>query len=246
MTETYKNPPVPKGYTAVEGAWDAGFVIRRDSDGSELVWVPVQALPEDGIFADAAQRFGCRDYGYSGSAKGKRSDELDAQAKSVEKYGGFYLTRYCLSRDQDGALHAIKGVMPLTGINQFDAMAAARAFERGGEVSSHLPFAAEMDSALAWLLQSGQKTAAELSAAVITRNTRAHQDKVTETGSDESLYAVGFYDLAGTVDEWTQDQTDGAYLWGCNPCAWPTTSRCYFAPYACYTYTGLRAALYLR
>lgn len=246
MAEAFQNPPVPSGYTKMEGTWDTGFVIRRDSDGSELVWVPVQALPKDGAFADTAQSFGCRDYGYSGNARGKCSDEWNAQAESVEKYGGFYLTRYCLSKGPEGALHAIKGVIPLTGINQFGAMAAARAFEHGEELSSHLPFAAEMDSALAWLLHSGRKTAAELSAAVTTRNTRTHQDKITETGSDETRYAAGFYDLAGTVDEWTQDQTDGAYLWGCNPCAWPATSRCYFAPYACYAYTGLRAALYLR
>lgn len=43
------------------------------------------------------------------------------------------------------------------------------------------------------------------------------------------------YDLAGTVDEWTRELMDGAYLW-------PATSRCYFVPCACYTYTGLRAA----
>lgn len=246
MTEAYQNPPVPKGYTAVEGTWDTGFVIRRDSDGSELVWVPVQALPEDGVLSGSVQRFGCRNYGYSGNAGGKRSSELEAQAESVAKYGGFYLTRYCLSKGRDGGLHAVKGVLPLTNINQFDAMAAARTFEDSDVFSSHLPYAAEMDSALAWLLHSGKKTRAELSAAVSTRNTRTHQDKVTQTGSDEGRYAAGFYDLAGTVDEWTQDLTDGAYLWGCNPCAWPTTSRCYFAPYACYTYTGLRAALCLR
>lgn len=242
---SYQNPPVPKGYTAAEGTWDTGFVIRRDCDGSELVWVPVQALPEDGILSGSAQRFGCREYGYSGHGKGKRSAELDAQAESIAKYGGFYLTRYCLSRGSDGALHSVKDAVPLTNINQFDAVQAARTFARDGEASSHLPYAAEMDSVLAWVLQIGGKTSGELSSAVSTRNTRTHQDKITETGGDENRYAAGFYDLAGTVDEWTQDLTDGAYLWGCNPCAWPTTSRCYFAPYACYTYTGLRAALYL-
>lgn len=246
MTYSYKQPPVPMGYTATEGSWNSGYVIRRNSDGSELVWVPVKALSPSGDLGGTINAFGCRDYGYSGSTICKLSDELKSQAESVDKYGGFYMTRYCLSRDESGELHSVKGAIPLTGINKFDAALAARTFEAGDEISSHLPYAAEMDSALAWLIQSGKKDLAELSSSVKIRDTRAHQEKITETGCDDNRYACAFYDLAGVIDEWTQDSRDGAYLWGCNPCAWPTTSRCYFAPYTCYTYTGMRVVLYLR
>ncbi len=243
--QSYQNPPIPAGFTAAGGSWDTGFIIRRETDGSELVWVPVLALEDSGTLAGKAQPFGTRAYGYSGGVKAELPDALRLQADSVEQYGGFYLTRYCLSRGKDGGLHSVAGAMPLTNINQFDAERAARTFASGEGIASHLPYAAEMDSALAWLVQNGVKSVEDITSAVTVRNTRAHQDTVTATGSEAERYALGFYDLAGTVDEWTQELTDGAFLWGCNPCAWPTTSRCYFAPYACYTYTGLRAALYL-
>ena len=244
MPINYINPPVPTGFSAVGGTWDTGYVIRRDTDGSEFVWVPVEALPDTGRFGSKMQSFGVRDYSYSGSDVGHDSQELVAQEKSVQKYGGFYLSRYCLSMGADDVLHSVPDAMPHTGINRVDSVNAARDLA-AGEASSHLPYAVEMDSALAWLIQSGKKDPSSVANAARRRDTRAHQEKITRTGSCESLYANGIYDLAGTVDEWTQDLTDGAFLWGCRPCAWPGTSRCYFAPYACYSYTGLRAALYI-
>jgi formylglycine-generating enzyme required for sulfatase activity len=243
MAEIYTNPPVPTGYSYVSGQWNTGFIISRDSDKSEFVWIPVGSLKADCKLGKNTQSFGTRDYGYSGVTNDNVNTELSQQDKSVTKYGGFYISRYCMSKDTSGAIHSAKGVLPLTNINKFDSELSARAFENSNGVTSHLPYAAEIDSIISWLIDNGFKTKEDIAAAANTRNIRTHQDTVTETGSDDSRYALGIYDFAGTVDEWSFDLADGAFAWGCNPCAWPGSSRCYFAPYACYSYTGFRVAL---
>ncbi|MGM9522286.1 MAG: hypothetical protein ACI3VB_07405 [Oscillospiraceae bacterium] len=245
MSENYKNPPLAAGYSELSGSWDTGFVIRRDKDGSEFVWIPVGALTPDAEFAGEKSSFGYRPYGYSGTTKAEPGGTLTAQAENVARDGGFYISRYCISIGNDGALQSAAGAVPLTNINKFEADRQARAFCSDGAVTSHLPYAPEMDSALAWLIQNGLDTPERIANAAVIRNTRAHSGGITAAGADPSLYRLGLYDLAGAVDEWIWEQTDGAYLWGCNPCAWPTTSRCYFAPYACYSYSGFRVALLL-
>lgn len=245
MDKAYMTPPVPAGFSHLSGTWDTGYVIRRDSDRSQFVWVPVGALPADGLYNGSRQSFGVRGYGYSGKATAQSGAPLQAQAESILKHGGFYISRYCLTADENGTLHSLPGTLPLTFINRADALTAAEKLVRQSDAVSHLPYAAEMDSAIAWLIQSGDLTPETVSMAAARRDGRTHRDKVLPTDSDPALYGRGIYDLAGTVDEWTQESTDGAFLWGCQPCAWPTTSRCYFVPYACYTYTGFRAALRL-
>ena len=47
--ENYKNPPIPEGYKHFEGSWDNGFVIKRKSDESQFIWIPVGYLEYDGI-----------------------------------------------------------------------------------------------------------------------------------------------------------------------------------------------------
>ena len=44
----YMNPPIPKGFHYVEGKWNTGFVIARDLDQSEFIWIPVGYLEANG------------------------------------------------------------------------------------------------------------------------------------------------------------------------------------------------------
>lgn len=245
--ENYKNPPIPAGYSHVSGEWDTGFIIKRDSDGSEFVWIPTETLPKDGkIGKEKGFSFGYRPYGYSGGIDGDVPAVLAEQVESVKKYGGFYITRYTLSLGADGEYHSHPNALPHTGICRDEADEIGSKFALSQGVKSHLPYAAEMDSAACWLIENGKKTQRDITDAGDKRDVRGHSDEVTMTASDEALYAMGIYDLAGTVDEWTQEAYDGAHLWGCcKPCAYPLAYRCYFVPYPCYTYTGLRAALYI-
>ena len=245
--ENYKHPPIPTGYTHRSGDWDNGFIIRRDADGSEFVWIPVGVLAADGkLGKESGLPFGYRPYGYSGGLPGDVPEELQKQAESVQKHGGFYLSRYCLSMGEDGALHSVPNATPFTGVGRVDAAHMVGKFESADGVASHLPYAAEQDSAIAWLITGGKLTEKAVANAAGRRDAKNHKEPVELTGADESLYGNAIYDLAGTVDEWTQESMDGAHNWGCcKPCAYPNAYRCYFTPYACYTYTGMRAALYI-
>lgn len=244
----YMTPPLPAGYEHIGGTWDTGYIIRRSSDMSELVWIPVAALDADGSIDGRSydRKFGCRSYGY------RRDDEcgferrdnpaFDAQLKSVEKYGGFYITRYAVSRGKDGKPASVKGVPAWTMINRRDAESAARGFEAMEGVSSHLPYAAEQDCVFAWLIKCGLLTADEIARAGAQRNTRNPNRSMGHTGCCGEK--AGIYDVAANIDEWSQESYDGSFSWGCGSnCQWPGTSRCYFLPYACYTFTGYRAVL---
>lgn len=249
----YKNPPIPAGYRHIKGEWDTGFVIGQCRDArfdsvSEFVWIPVCVLAADGTLngSEYNVQFGARDYGYSGQPSRNVPEELQKQAESVEKYGGFYISRYPMSMDDDGRLCSVAGNVPYTMINRVSAKKAAEQFECGSDAVAHLPYAAEQDSVLAWLLQTGQLTDAELRRAVSMRDARYPQRRpVAETGR-QGQEKNGLFDVISNVDEWTQEQYDEAFLNGCGQrCIYPKTARCYNRPYACYKYYGFRVALCL-
>ncbi len=245
MSESFKTPPVPTTFSHQEGNWNTGYIISRNTDYSQFVWIPVGYLPPTGLWRGKKQSFGVRNYGYSATGGIRSGKEISVQEQSVAKYGGFYLSRYCLTVDSNRIVHSLPDCLPVTYINRSDAADMAKELVCQPDATSHLPYAAELDCALAWLIECGELTPDDIKNAAARRDSRTHTDNVLPTGSNPSLYRRGIYDLAGTVDEWTQDFPDNAFLWGCQPCAWPASSRCYYAPYACYAYTGLRAALLL-
>lgn len=251
MNNNYMTPPVPSGYEHIAGAWDSGYIIRRLSDSSELVWVPVGALSADGSIdgKNYDKQFGCRSYGYRREDEcgfGRRGDaEFTAQLESIEKYGGFYITRYAVSHGEDGKPVSVANAAPWTMINRRDAQAAARTFENTDGLASHLPYAAEQDCVFAWLIKCGVLTTEEIVHAGARRNTRDPHRTLGLTGRFGEK--CGIFDLTANVDEWAQESYDGSYSWGCGSnCQWPETSRCYFLPYACYTFTGYRAVLCIK
>ena len=88
-----EKPPIPNGYSYVCGDWKNGFVISRDSDKSEFVWVPVNFLKANGTMDGdlITEKFGRRSYmGESFTSESfneSLTEELSEQVKSVKKYG---------------------------------------------------------------------------------------------------------------------------------------------------------------
>ncbi len=70
------------------------------------------------------------------------------QFESVKKYGGFYISRYNISKSSAGKPQSVKGVMPWVNINFDDAKKVASTIEDNEAVKSHLTFGAEYDSVL--------------------------------------------------------------------------------------------------
>ena len=216
----YVNPLIPEGYKHVCGEWNNGFVIERCSDGSQFVWIPVGSLDSNGTLDGKvfSEKFGRRNYQDDKFSDDEFNEELNEelhkQWESVQKYGGFYISRYNISQSKTGEAKSVKEVMPWTNINWFDAMEAAKTFGDGVSVTSHLPFGAEFDSALEWFIKSGKRTIKEI-ANDSTQwgnfwNTRNAPKKVVKTGTREEWSTNNICDLAGNVGEWTQEQYESS------------------------------------
>lgn len=261
-TANYVNPPIPEGYKHVCGEWDNGFVIERYSDGSQFVWIPVGSLDSNGTLDGEhfSEKFGRRNY-----HKAKFSDdefnealngELLEQLESVKKYGGFYISRYNISKSLAGKPQSVKGVMPWININFDDAKKIASTIEENEAVKSHLTFSAEYDSVLEWFIKTEVKTLAEIAEDSTEWgshwNTENPPRTVVETGSREKWCANNIYDFAGNVDEWTQEKKGSSHhIVRGGSCRnygdyCPVARRYCVDPYFDFNSTGFRATLYIK
>ena len=216
----YQNPPIPEGYKHVLGEWNNGYVIERDFDGSQFVWIPVGSLDPNGTLDGEhfTEKFGRRQYEYGVSKplfsesefNEALSDELIKQIESVKKYGGFYISRYNISRNYYGKPQSVKDVMPWTKINSFDVKKVASSFENSEKIKSHLTFGAEYDSILEWIIKTGAKTRDEIEQDSTMwgnhPNVKNYPRKILETGRREEWCVNNIYDLAGNVMELTQEK----------------------------------------
>ena len=212
----YSKPIIPAGYKYLDGKWNSGYTIERESDGSRFVWVPVGALSAnatlDGIVFD--EKFGrVNSMGviFSPSKYNENiNPELLAQISSVKKHGGFYISAYSMSLGDDGNIHSIAGVKPMVDVSFHRAEDLAEKFERSKDVKSHLTYGAEYDTVCKWIEESGAKKRTDFTSnSMGWGNYKSmisdEPSKMELTGSREKWKANGIYDLAGNVMEWTQE-----------------------------------------
>ncbi len=261
----YVNPPIPEGYKHVCGEWNNGFVIERCSDGSQFVWIPVGSLDSNGTLDGEhfSEKFGRRNYMNDKFSDVKFSedltDELLEQLESVKRYGGFYISRYNISKSPAGKPQSVKGVRPWVNVTFDDAKKIASTIEGNEAVKSHLTFGAEYDSVLEWFIKTKVKTPAEIAEDSTEWgnhwNTENSPRKVVETGGREKWCVNNIYDFAGNVGEWTQEQYESWYsgyrvirgdVYGNNEGNYPVTYRFYNNPNNDHYRTCFRAALCIK
>lgn len=221
---SYKNPIIPNGWAYKEGDWSKGFVIIRESDNSEMVWVPVENLPQNGTLDGQIydKKFGRRTFDVDDMVLERRLfDEplrpaLTAQIASVSKYGGFYISRYCISITRQKKLISRPKQMPWCGLKQAEAVAAAQAFEETDRVKSHLVFGAEYDTMLEWFIRTKVRPLSAINQDSMWGNYSNTFDKcgtplgsIAVTGSNERWCTNNVYDVAGNLCEWTQEDFCG-------------------------------------
>lgn len=222
MSENYVNPPILKGYRHVCGEWNNGFVIERNSDGSQFVWVPVGSLNSNGTLDGASfvEKFGRRNYMDDEFSEREFHEpftkELELQFKSVKKNGGFYISRYNISKNKKtGEPQSVKGAIPLININFNDAKKLASKLETRDTITSHLVFGAEYDSVLEWFLESKVRNYNEVVKDSTEWgnhwNTNNSPRALVETGSQERWCTNNIYDFAGNASEWTQEKKENLY-----------------------------------
>ena len=261
-SKNYANPPIPKGYRHILGEWNNGFTIERDSDGSQFVWIPVGSLDSNGTLdgENFSEKFGRRNYRNDEFSDDEFNEALNGelleQLESVKKYGGFYISRYNISKSSEGKPQSVKGVMPWVNINFDDAKKIASTIEDNEAVKSHLTFGAEYDSVLEWFIKTKVKTLAEIAKDSTEWgnywDTENSPRKVVETGSREEWCANNIYDFAGNVNELTQELYQisycvirgGCYYDGENLCS--VACRNVYNPDDVYFDTGFRATLWIK
>lgn len=258
----YVNPPIPEGYKHICGEWNNGFVIERFSDASQFVWIPVGSLDSNGTLDGEhfLEKFGRRNYmndEFSDSEFNEvLNSELLEQLESVKKYGGFYISRYNISKSSVGKPQSVKGVMPWVNINFDDARKVASTIEDSETVKSHLTFGAEYDSVLEWFIKTEVKTLAEIAEDSTEWgnycNTENSPMKVVKTGSREKWCANNIYDFAGNVGEWTQEQNGSLYRvlrdghYHTYGCYYPVAYRNCDDTYEICSTVSFRATLYIK
>ena len=228
----------------------------------QFVWIPVGSLDSNGTLDGEhfSEKFGRRNYMNNEFSVAEfnepLNDELLEQLESVKKYGGFYISRYNISKSSSGKPQSVKGVMPWVNINFDDAKKIASTIEDNEAVKSHLTFGAEYDSVLEWFIKTEVKTLAEIAEDSTEWgnhwNTENSPRKVVETGSREKWCANNIYDFAGNVDEWTQEQNKSSYriirggFYYYVGYFFPVAYRDCEYPFNNYYCTGFRATLYIK
>lgn len=212
----YMNPPIPDGFYHLEGNWDTGFVIVRKYDGSQFVWIPVQSLSSINIDEQVScgTKFGRRNWtGGMDISKtaDPRTEEFLMQEESVQKYGGFYISRYNISWRMRIGQVSVRGEKPWIMVSQEDAIKYASYMVDRDDVKSHLPYGAEYDSVLEWFIETKARSMEDIIGDSSYwgnhwKNFLTSDEKVRETGKEEEWCTNAIYDFAGNVSEITQER----------------------------------------
>ncbi len=187
----------------------------------QMVWVPVKLLEANGTLDGVSftEKFGRRNYRDDEFSDRKFNEPLNGelleQIESVKKYGGFYISRYNISKSSEGEPQSVKRNMPWTDINFNNAKKLASTMECNEAVKSHLVFGAEYDSVLEWFIKTEVKTIYDIVSSSTKWgnywNTENSPQEVVETGSREDWCANNIYDFAGNVSEYTQERRGKSY-----------------------------------
>ena len=251
--------PIPEGYRYEWGVLETGCVIEREIDKSQFVWIPVSLLDENGVLDEKRrkEKFGIRlpQLGSQIEISKIWTNELAMQYESVKKYGGFYISRYNISKNEKtGRPQSVKNANPYSGVSFNFAKATAAKLENVESIKSHLVYGAEYDSVLNWFYKSGARTCHEIYFQSTWWGHHAKnytmEDAVSVTGYNEKWCTNNIYDFAGNVAEWTQEQqkdsNNQAIRGGSSKDCFPVGKRRYGNPNENCHYAGFRAALWLR
>ena len=227
----------------------------------QFVYVPVHLLDSDGTLDGKMfnEKFGRRNFSEVDFSERDYHEplenELMYQISSVKKYGGFYISRYNIS-NVEGKARSIRNAAPWVYIDFNTAKSKANKFKNNELIRSHLVFGTEYDCVGAWFVKSGSKhldnVKLDSSSWGNYRTSMNKNSQIAQTGSSDEWCVNNIYDLAGNVNEWTQERYSKSYCvirGGSFKDAgffFPAIYRDYEFPYDSNGGTGFRISLWIR
>jgi len=219
--------------------------VEPHGKGNCFVWVPVDYVNDKhGEFTVSNKRvttsnFGRRIYPCYGNIN-EYSESIDEDLlKSVLKYQGYYVGRYEAVFDQEETVGSRKSIpnreggigvyedksdndeyQPIGALYNYLQVSTAKnalenTYEDSKSVVAHLPYAAEWDTLVKWIEESGvnvRNDSSEYGNYFDTNLTGVKNEnvkKLLNTGTTEETTLKNIYDLAGNLWELTQETRDG-------------------------------------
>ena len=216
--------------------YDNGQTTGTVPDFNEFVWVPIPDSDDfdrtawTTIGTSTTPQTLAETSTSSAYWDDKTTTEYTNMVSSVEQHKGFYIGRYEASVNGTIA-QSKRGQTPKENISQTDSITACTS--NTAILNMHLMYGIEWDSTLNWL--KGKATIASSTAGATktmalediqtnsntwgnyydstgdAANTPYVQETKQNTGASEYWKANNIYDLAGNVDEWTQEKYSTGY-----------------------------------
>ena len=199
--------------------------------------------------------------------------DFDKMLNSVATYGGFYIGRY-QAGDLAQATPVIKRMnTDIVSQTWYTMWKKSPRISTGG-ANVHMIWGIQWDETLKWLIDTGEKTYAEVgkdstswgnyqnnsftyytNTSKSTATKSAYSYKRIPSGAYEGANANNVFDLAGNVWDWTLESNGsgtgdyrylrgGSYYYYGNDC--PAVHRDGYYPYGSYDNVGLRCTLYIK
>lgn len=192
--------------STTEWEWtDSNELEKLKETYDQLVWVPVSLLEPNGTLdgVNFNEKFGRRNYDKNEFSKNEYHEDLVGdlvlEKESIDKYGGYYFSRYHISQDEKTKKpRAVKDAYPWVKIDGPTSEKVAKTFIQEENVNTHLRYGAEYDTVLEWAIESGTRTYKDIVENPIS--------KVIKTGSIEKYCNMNnICDFEGNLEEWTQE-----------------------------------------
>lgn len=209
----HTNPPIPEGYWHYDGKWNDGYTIKKGFS-DEFIWVPIGALEKNGVFKGKLEKFGRRPnldkpFDESGYYE-ENSQELEEQFEMIKKYGGIYISKYVLSKNDAGKAKSVKEGFPWVNISIDEAREVIKKAFETEKVGAGVVTASLYDSILELLIELSVKTTDEIVKDSSNWGNFAElpyvkdsKPKLEMTGMHPEYDVIEIADLAGNVGELT-------------------------------------------
>lgn len=214
---------IPKDFTVSDREGETNVakgLVVIGPDGSEYVWIPTSET-------ELARRdFGSYFSSYDSFASyfdETDTEEFRSMAASVEKYGGFYFSRYEVSQGKGDVPLSV----PVTEDNpgtvwvrfspQDSVKVCSRLYEDNDTVTGFFPYGCNYDTVLQWLVDSGCLDIVDVkrdstSWGNYSNDTFSEGARGNYTGKWEEAKTNNIYDLAGNNWEWTRERSGSNYV----------------------------------